>query len=132
MAGLFRLYRRRILFGSDTDNWAVPATLSDYDPWFRDPFKLVKDSMERHEPFEDHDWGTLNPVDPGRDVLEDIYHDNFLRRMGAPRAIDRRALNEVAGALLSTAYREYTLDQGDQARWACDRLSLTDMRASLA
>ena len=98
----FRKHRTRILFGTDTDNWAAPATDEGYEHNFSYPFNLVRNALESPVPFrfEDVDWGLLEPLYADDETLRAIYEGNFVRRFGEePRPVDRSAAACLASGL---------------------------------
>ena len=121
----FRRYRRRILFGTDTDNWAAPDTDEGYEHNFPYPFNLVRNALEAPVPFrfEDVDRGLLAPLSADEETLRAIYSENFIRRMGEPRPIDR-ALASLAADMLLTLCEHDVLFAGDPARRETERGNL--------
>lgn len=99
----FRRHRRRILFGTDTDNWAAPRTAEGYEHNFSYPFNLVRNALESPLPFrfEDADLGLLEPLFADEETLRAVYSENFIRRMGEPAKIDRARASLAADTLLT-------------------------------
>ena len=117
----FRRHRRRILFGTDTDNWAAPDSDPGYEHNFSYPFNLIRNALESPVPFrfEDVDWGLLEPLHADDETLASIYSENFIRRMGEPRPVDN-ALAALSADTLLTLYEHDVLFAGDRARWDTD------------
>lgn len=97
----FHKHRTRILFGTDTDNWAAPDTDEGYVHNFSYPFNLVRNALESPVPFrfEDVDWGLLEPLRADDETLRLIYEGNFVRRFGEPRTVDRSAAAKAVSEL---------------------------------
>ncbi|MBQ3707471.1 MAG: amidohydrolase family protein [Clostridia bacterium] len=117
----FRRHRRRILFGTDTDNWAAPDTDEGYAHNFSYPFNLVRNALESPVPFrfEDADCGLLAPLHADDETLSSIYSENFIRRMGEPRPIDDSLASLAASALLTLREHD-VLFTGDRERRETD------------
>ncbi len=120
----FNRHARRILFGTDSENWDNP-TPEHCEVCFSYPFNLVRNCLEARAPFrfEDRDYGPLNPVLPSRETQDAIYFGNFKRRMGAPRAAQARMARLLAGKLLSL-YEHDLLKAGTEESWALNRKNL--------
>ena len=93
----FIRYADRISLGTDTYNYDLHETLSDYGT-NADLARtnLVRKYLEWTEPFE-HPWyGTLIPLGLDADTLTKIYRGNFIRRLGAPRPVNASLTAETA------------------------------------
>ncbi len=119
----FHRHAKRLIFGSDTDIWAEPDTLDGYDPWFHYPYELERCALEYDRPFENHDFGLMNPLHLEDSALREIYFGNFIRRMGEPRPVDETLACLMAGKTLSL-YEHDVLKTCAEERWDCDRKNL--------
>lgn len=125
----FSKHRERILFGTDTDNWAVPDTEEGYVHNFSYPHNLVRNALESAVPFrfEDVDWGELLPLFPDDETLRMIYDRNFVRRFGEePRSADRSAAACLASALLSLYEHGILTPDGERLVADSDNLGIME------
>ncbi len=115
----FRKHRTRILFGTDTDNWAAPDTEEGMIHNFSYPHNLVRNALESAVPFrfEDVDWGELLPLFADDETLGLIYEGNFVRRFGEePRPVDRTAAASLAADLRSRYERGTAVTDEERRR----------------
>jgi predicted TIM-barrel fold metal-dependent hydrolase len=91
----FIRYRKRILFGTDNDYGDALNVITN-----------VRRFLESRDVFTG--WGmTIRGLGLPPDVLADIYHGNFLRRVaGSPRGLDRQLMHEDLDRLASVAASE--------------------------
>ena len=99
----FVRYQKRILFGTDTDNWASPEELGGCEHNFSYPFNLVRNALEGRAAFrfEDHDYGLLRPLSLPEEALKNIYSQNLVRRLNEPAPIDADAFKNRCRVLLA-------------------------------
>ena len=116
---------KRILFGSDSDNWDSPKYIQKCERCFSYPFNLVRNALEGEAPFrfEDADYGELRPLSLPEEVLESIYSKNLLRRLGDPRPVDGEMLRRAAGRALNL-YRAGGIEEGSPERQALEAKNL--------
>lgn len=100
----------RIYFGTDTYNSDCGDKGEDYedsgDAGHR--INFVRLAFERSEPFEDKHYGTIIPLNLPEDVRKKIYHDNFVKRQGSARAVNKEICAEAA-ACLAESYEHGTI-----------------------
>ena len=126
----FRKHRERILFGTDTDNWAAPDTEEGMIHNFSYPHNLVRNALESAVPFrfEDVDWGWLLPLFADDETLRLIYEGNFVRRFGEePKPVDRNAAARLTADLRALYERDPAIT--DEERRRADLANLGVMEA---
>ena len=96
----FIRYADRISLGTDTYNYDLHETLSDYGT-NADLARTnhVRKYLEWSDPFEPPWYGTLIPLGLDADTLTKIYRGNFIRRLGAPRPVNASLTAETAKAM---------------------------------
>ena len=121
----FIRHSKRILFGTDTDNWGDPDRLEGCEHCFSYPFNLVRSGLEGKAPFrfEDRDYGLLTPLSLPESALEDIYFRNLISRLGKPKSVDADALAAEAERLLALSRAGLPADS-DAERQRLNRESL--------
>ena len=127
----FTRHRKRLFFGTDSDNWACPPP-EGCELNFSYPFNLVRNCLEAKGPFrfEDFDYGLLTPLAPEDGVVEDICCRNFPRRCGEPKEIDRDLMRRAVEAMIAL-YERNAIPAGDDARRSVDLGSLHVIENSL-
>ncbi len=127
----FLRHQKRILFGTDSDNWDSPQAPEKCEHSFSYPFNLVRNALEGTAPFrfEDHDYGLLRPLSMPDEALGNIYHDNLVRRLGEPKAVDEGALKTRMEERLGD-YKNGLIRDGGEARSALEQANLEAMISS--
>jgi len=79
----FVKYADRIHYGTDTYNMVKYDNLEDYGRHgIEHRINLVRRALEKAEPFEDKNYGTILPLNLDDDTLTKIYRTNFIKKYG--------------------------------------------------
>ena len=125
----FSRFSDRISLGTDTYNYNLYDNLADYGKNADHVrLNLVRRCLETDAPFSNPNYGTLIPLALDDETLMNIYHNNFIRRLGEPRPVCFRAAADAAEELRTLLENGILCDK-DDARNALERANFDTLTA---
>ena len=111
----FKKYSARIYLGTDTYNNYYSEKPEDYEANVGHRLNLVRRMLETAAAFEDSSYGILQPLALDGEVLQNIYHDNYVRLVGEPRPVQAPLAAAYASGLM-TSFEHGHVTTGDAER----------------
>ncbi len=111
----FKKYSARIYLGTDTYNNYYSEKPEDYEANVGHRLNLVRRMLETDAAFEDSSYGILQPLALDGEVLQNIYHDNYVRLVGEPRPVQAPLAAAYASGLM-TSFEHGHVTTGDAER----------------